>query len=173
MYGHLVYFISKVLAWEISNMKWGFAKKVIIKSQRQFMYGSNIYGSDVTLTLSMKLLNQSLFSDFINTFIIDLLLMNSHSLCAFKAQLGSNPFWSSILVYMHPALSIFVLNWLLYKYLVKIQVDENKNSPLDNILPHCVRHRRQGFLNINRRVVVPGDLLIHLANVSSMAMAKL
>ena len=63
-----------------------------MKSQRQFMYGSNFYGSDVTLTLSMKLLNQSLFSDFINTFIIDLLLMNSHSLCAFKAQLGSNPF---------------------------------------------------------------------------------
>ena len=28
-------------------MKSGFAKKVIIKSQRQFMYGSNFYGSDV------------------------------------------------------------------------------------------------------------------------------
>ena len=39
LYGHLVYFIIKVLAWEICNMKWGFAKKVIIKSQRQFMYG--------------------------------------------------------------------------------------------------------------------------------------
>ena len=37
LYGHLVYFILKVLAWEIWNMKWGFAKKVIIKSQRQFM----------------------------------------------------------------------------------------------------------------------------------------
>ena len=47
LYGHLVYFILKVLAWEICNMKWGFAKKVIIKSQRQFMYGSNFYGSDV------------------------------------------------------------------------------------------------------------------------------
>ena len=33
-YGHLVYFILKVLAWEICNMRWGFAKKVIIKSQR-------------------------------------------------------------------------------------------------------------------------------------------
>ena len=30
-------------------MKWGFAKKVIIKSQRQFMYGSNFYESDVIL----------------------------------------------------------------------------------------------------------------------------
>ena len=28
-------------------MKLGFAKKVIIKSQRQYMYGSNFYGSDV------------------------------------------------------------------------------------------------------------------------------
>ena len=37
----------KVLAWEICNMKWGFAKKVAIKSQRQFMPGSNFYGSDV------------------------------------------------------------------------------------------------------------------------------
>ena len=46
-YGHLVYFILKVLAWEICNMKWGFAKKIIIKSKRQFMYGSNFYGSDV------------------------------------------------------------------------------------------------------------------------------
>ena len=50
LYGHLVYFILKVLAWEICNMKWGFAKKVIIKSQRQFMYGSNFYGSDVTMS---------------------------------------------------------------------------------------------------------------------------
>ena len=48
LYGHLVYFILKVLVWEICNMKWGFAQKVIIKSQRQFMYGSNFYGSDVT-----------------------------------------------------------------------------------------------------------------------------
>ena len=47
LYGHPVYFILKVLAWEIFNMKWGFAKKVIIKSQRQFMYSSNFYGSDV------------------------------------------------------------------------------------------------------------------------------
>ena len=30
MYGHLVYFILKVLAWESCNMKWGFAKKIII-----------------------------------------------------------------------------------------------------------------------------------------------
>ena len=35
------------MAWEICNMKWGFAKKAIIKSQRQFMYGSNFYESDV------------------------------------------------------------------------------------------------------------------------------
>ena len=41
-----IYFLLKVLAWEICNMKWGFAKKVIIKSQRQFMYGSNFYGSE-------------------------------------------------------------------------------------------------------------------------------
>ena len=41
LYGHLVYFILKVLIWEICNMKWVFAKKVIIESQRQFMYGSN------------------------------------------------------------------------------------------------------------------------------------
>ena len=32
-------------------MKWRFDKKVIIKSQRQFMYGSNFYGSDVTCTI--------------------------------------------------------------------------------------------------------------------------
>ena len=50
LYGHLVYFILKVLAWEFCNMKWGFAKKVVIKSQRQFMYGSNCHGSDVTYT---------------------------------------------------------------------------------------------------------------------------
>ena len=43
----LVYFILKVFAWEICNMEWGFTKKVIIKSQRPFMYGSNVYGSDV------------------------------------------------------------------------------------------------------------------------------
>ena len=47
LYGHLVYFILKVLAWEICNMKWEFAKKVIIKPQRQFMYGLNFYVSDV------------------------------------------------------------------------------------------------------------------------------
>ena len=41
--------ILKVLAWETCNLKWGFAKKVIIKSQRQFMYGSNFYGSDVNV----------------------------------------------------------------------------------------------------------------------------
>ena len=35
LYGLLVYFILKVLAWIICNMKWGFAKKIIItKSQR-------------------------------------------------------------------------------------------------------------------------------------------
>ena len=49
LYGHLVYFILKILAWEICNMKWGYAKKVIIKSQRQFLYGSNFYGSDVIM----------------------------------------------------------------------------------------------------------------------------
>ena len=48
LYGHLVCFILKLLAWEICNMKWGFAKKVKIKSQRQFIYGSNFYESDVT-----------------------------------------------------------------------------------------------------------------------------
>ena len=36
------------MAWEIFNIIWGFAKKVIIKSQRPFMYGSNFYASDVT-----------------------------------------------------------------------------------------------------------------------------
>ena len=46
LYGHLVY-IALVLTWEICNMKWVFAKKVIIKSQRQIMCGSNFYGSDV------------------------------------------------------------------------------------------------------------------------------
>ena len=35
-------------------MKRGFAKKVIIKSQRQFMYGSNFYESDVTFTLQFQ-----------------------------------------------------------------------------------------------------------------------
>ena len=30
-------------------MKSGFAKKVIVKSQRQLMYGSNFYESDVIL----------------------------------------------------------------------------------------------------------------------------
>ena len=48
MGAYLVYFIIKVLAWENWNMKWGFAKKVIIKSQRQFIYGSNFYESGVT-----------------------------------------------------------------------------------------------------------------------------
>ena len=33
-------------------MKLGFDKKVIIKSQRQFMYGSNFYGSDVSQRFS-------------------------------------------------------------------------------------------------------------------------
>ena len=51
MYGHLVHIILKVLAWEICNLKWGFAKKVIIKSERQFMYGSNFYESDVRIKL--------------------------------------------------------------------------------------------------------------------------
>ena len=37
-----------ILAWEICNMKWEFAKKVIIKSQRQFTYGSIFYESDIT-----------------------------------------------------------------------------------------------------------------------------
>ena len=32
-------------------MKWGFAKKAIIKSQRQFMDGSNFYESDVNQTI--------------------------------------------------------------------------------------------------------------------------
>ena len=41
--------ILKVSAWEICNMKWGFAKKVKIKSQRQVMYGSIFYESDVIL----------------------------------------------------------------------------------------------------------------------------
>ena len=50
LYGHLEYFIWMVLAWEICN-KGGCAKKVIIKSQRQFMYGSIFYGSDVIIQL--------------------------------------------------------------------------------------------------------------------------
>ena len=53
--GYQVYFISKVLAWEIGIMKWGFATKVMIKSQRQFMYGSNFYESDVTSLFSFYL----------------------------------------------------------------------------------------------------------------------
>ena len=53
LYGHLEYLILKVLAWEICNMKWGFAKKVMIKSLRQFMYGSNFCGSDVIRTKSI------------------------------------------------------------------------------------------------------------------------
>ena len=32
------------------NIKWGFSKQVIIKSQGQFMYGSSFYGSDVKST---------------------------------------------------------------------------------------------------------------------------
>ena len=55
LYGHLVYFILKVLAWEICNVKWGFARKVIVKPQRQFMYGSIFYGSDI------------MYNDFVNT----------------------------------------------------------------------------------------------------------
>ena len=54
LYGHLVCFILKLLAWEICNMKWGFAKKVIIKSQRQFSYGSNFYESDVMYILPLS-----------------------------------------------------------------------------------------------------------------------
>ena len=30
LYGHLVYFIWKAMAWESCNIKWGFAKQVII-----------------------------------------------------------------------------------------------------------------------------------------------
>ena len=47
MFWHLAYFILKVFAWKICNMKWGFPKKFITESQRQFMYGSNFYESDV------------------------------------------------------------------------------------------------------------------------------
>ena len=57
LYGNLVYFI----AWEICSMKWGFAKKVIIKSQRQFMYGSNFYGSDVIWWTIRNNINPSLY----------------------------------------------------------------------------------------------------------------
>ena len=53
VYGHLVYFILKVLAWEICNMIWGFGKNVIIKSPRQFMHGSNFYESDVSFSKSL------------------------------------------------------------------------------------------------------------------------
>ena len=37
---------------EICNKKWGFAKKVVIKSQRQSLCvcGSNFYGSDITFS---------------------------------------------------------------------------------------------------------------------------
>ena len=38
LYGHLLYLTLLV-----------FAKAVIIKSQRKFMYGSNFYGSDVRI----------------------------------------------------------------------------------------------------------------------------
>ena len=46
LYGHLVYFI-----WHEKFAIWNedMPKKVMIKSQRQFMYGSNFYESDVSL----------------------------------------------------------------------------------------------------------------------------
>ena len=37
------------------NKKLGFAKTVIIKSQRQFIYDSNLYGSDVRQSYSIFL----------------------------------------------------------------------------------------------------------------------
>ena len=43
----LVYFILKILPWEISIWNEDLPKKVIIMSQRQFMYNSYFYGSDV------------------------------------------------------------------------------------------------------------------------------
>ena len=48
------YFILKVLAWEICNMKWGFTIKIIIKSQKQFLYCSNFYESDVIKSSIIK-----------------------------------------------------------------------------------------------------------------------
>ena len=38
----------KVFAWDICNMKWRFAKKVMAKAQIQFMYGLDFYESDFT-----------------------------------------------------------------------------------------------------------------------------
>ena len=35
-------------------MKYGFAKKVIMKSQRQYKYGSNCYGSDVNQNMKYE-----------------------------------------------------------------------------------------------------------------------
>ena len=43
----ILHFKGLGMAWEICNMKWGFAIKVIIKSIQQFMYGLNFYGSDI------------------------------------------------------------------------------------------------------------------------------
>ena len=48
------YFILKVLAWEICIMKWGFTIKMIIKSQKQFLYCSNFYESDVIKSSIIK-----------------------------------------------------------------------------------------------------------------------
>ena len=63
---YLVYFILKVLAWEICNLKWGFAIKVI-KSQRQFMYGSNFYGSHVSIFPKNWPLNYDASAEFFTT----------------------------------------------------------------------------------------------------------
>ena len=46
LYGHLVYFILKVLTWKFDILNEDLPKKVIIKSEKQFMHGSNFYGSD-------------------------------------------------------------------------------------------------------------------------------
>ena len=46
LYGHLVYFILKVLTWKFVILNEDLPKKVIIKSEKKFMNGSNFYGSD-------------------------------------------------------------------------------------------------------------------------------
>ena len=50
-------------------MKREFAKKVIIKSQRQFMYGLNFHGSDViAILLKYSFVNPGVTSDVLKYF---------------------------------------------------------------------------------------------------------
>ena len=56
LYGHLVYFILKVLIYEkFAIWNEDLPKKVLLKSHRQFMYGSNFYESDVSSSKVCKI----------------------------------------------------------------------------------------------------------------------